>query len=303
MSSLTPLIADQQIDEAINHAIDTHIGIRFYLTKNKGDNTTAIQFSKKFGQQVKIAFRNPRLNEEIINLRKELAIPANGFNLDDNIGFFKWVKDQETTDYLDILSVISKCQIIKSNPSHLLNELLNYEDLSRYKLGIILNNYISTDVYENHLTEEPFTGIFEFILFNKLMVPFTNGIAMITNYSDNAITLVLSANTTKRDFIDSWTEIANEQKKMVNYNKSKNRIKPKIDEDLKLLDIAAKKEMEIKKLGKKGKEAIIERTRGAYDAIDEVFGESEILSKNSDLKNLAKRRQKISRIKKLTGLN
>jgi hypothetical protein len=202
--------------------------------------------------------------------------------------------------------------MIRSYPDALLEDTLDRynkllpsfgEDImGTYNLGIILNIYANADIYKNHLTEKPFTGIFEFILFNKLMVPMNSGIATIVTESERTITLIISANTTKRDFLNEWTEIAFWQKRLSGYSKSKVHIKSKLDEDLKFLDIAAEKELDIKKSGKKGKEAAIMRSGAIYKSMDEIYGEEQdFFTGVKDSTKLSRRRQKIYRVKKIIG--
>lgn len=307
MNTTKPLIGDDEIDNCVMNAISINKMVRMAIGKKDYKTSATTIFIKRFGQQVKLAFRNPKLSKAILDIREELDIPKNGFAIDYNSDFFKWIKDHKELKYSKILYVINKYPIIKTDPTALLDDLLSYEeienhkDIETFKNGIISNNYPKLDIYINHIIEKPFTGIFEFILFNKLMIPSTNGIATLARDLDKFIVLAVSVNTTKRDLLELWTEIDWQQKNFNDSSKSKIRFKPKLEEDMKIFDIAAEKEREIKEMGLIGKEAIHERNKSAYNTIDEVFGEEEIMSKSSDLKKLARRRKKIGRIKKLVG--
>jgi hypothetical protein len=255
-------------------------------------------FKRRHEQKLSIVFKNAKFIESIKAIRAELKIPIDGFKIkNDETDFKKWFIENKENNFKNLLFVINKhADVIKTNPSDYL-EWMSYmvESYAGNDIYLRDNSFIlvcpTIEIYENYVKEKPFPGVFEYILFNVLLVPQSNHLAILSSYSNDYLLLAISANTTKRDLIELWPGINKEQKKMPNFEKNKKRYKPKLNEDLKVLDEV-----------------------GNYMAMEEIYRDDPVLvlgtkkyskkfKRNHEKKLLNRIKQKRHRLKKIVGTN
>jgi hypothetical protein len=206
-------------------------------------------FQKKFKQKIKIAFSNKNFQKLIIAIRSQLDIPPNGFNFrKQKKEIYKWLQEKGGKwgdDFKEISKILKKYPSIKTDPGSLLQCIADNPDFdfNYYKDCFILDSPL-IDIYYNHINEKPFPGIFEYIFFGEIFIPQTNFFSFFEAWPSrdidvpisgfNYITIALSPNTTKRDFIRYWTFINSLQKGLRGYAKNKIRMKKNLNKYLQL---------------------------------------------------------------------
>jgi hypothetical protein len=275
-------------------------------------------FKKRYKQSLKLILQNKEFLNKIKEIRKRLEVPVDGFKIledkfaseEDERNFKKWILSYKN-DFKDIVNIINEYNVIKTNPTALLNYLtdeincINDYFYLHYNKDSFIYACPTLEMFENYTYEKPFVGIFEYILFDKAMIPKSNLIMVKEregfgeDNKSNYILIVISANTAKRDLIELWPEISEFQKTLPGNTKNKVRYKRNFDEDLEIINY----DEETEKLarGKKGVKKIEIKTRRLYDSIDKLYYDNPLIDNIglNDRKNLARRRTRKSRIKKL----
>lgn len=295
------------------------------MVKEKTKFISSDSFRKRYGQHLETCLINKSFQKAVKEIRKEIGVSTKGFEVSadgfkaekEKKSFQKWLRQFNKDgkgfffDFTTIHKAIEKHKnIIYTKPDFLIKWFLAVEDMpdsdvydDYFKFYYNEKAFVLTppiiEVYENYINERPFVGVFEYILFNKAVVPRSNLIAIKErDFNEmNYILLAISPNTAKRDVIELWPEISKHQKIMNGYNKNKIRFKKNFKGDLKILKYDKETEKMIK--NKKGEEKIIIKTRRLYDNIDKL---NNIDSANDDLSNDKKimfnRRQRKSRANK-----
>lgn len=209
--------------------------------KSKYDkNSSSTKFIKRYVQRLELIVYKESFIKSIVLIRHKLGIPLFGFDVfKDEAPFKQWLKENSKNNFTNVLKILENNKNeITTNPIPLLEYLL---DAALYhnkgpEIYIIENNFVlqcpNLEIYENYITEKPFAGIFDYILFDKILIPGLNYLSIIENYSDKYILLALSANTTKRDILEKWPEISKAQSKMSECYKNKSRFKKNFSTDL-----------------------------------------------------------------------
>lgn len=288
------------------------------MLKQKTKFISSDSFRKRYGQHLETCLINKSFQKTVKEIRKELGVPtkgfevsADGFKTEKEIkSFQKWLKQFETKGFGVNCEPIHKSidehkNSIYTKPDFLIEFLIMMDDNINdyFELYYNKDSFVLTppiiEVYENYVNEKPFVGVFEYILFNKAVVPRSNLIAIKErDFNEmNYILMAMSPNTTKRDLIELWPEISKHQKIMNDYHKNKIRFKKNFKGDLEILKYD--KETEKMAKDKKGDEKVMLKNRRLYDSLDEL---SNIDSANDDLSNdkkiMLNRRQRKSRANK-----
>jgi hypothetical protein len=274
-------------------------------------NRDSDKFLNRYGQHIKAVLQDKYFTDQIKEIRNKLGIPEGGFDVKkDEKGFGDWIKGNAKDDFKNVIQILKKVEYkIETNPVELLKFFY-----SAVKDGVGPEVYYrnssfilvcpTIEIYENYISERPFAGVFDYILFGEVFLPQTNLVSILNGYSNKYILLAISPSTTKRDILELWPEINEEQKKMPDYEKNKKRFRKNFDKDLIILERDNETEELIKKKGLKEWEATKFRRRRVYDNIDEIYYNNAIDPDWShDKQNVKNRRGRKSRIKKLIGPN
>lgn len=281
--------------------------------KQTKPNRNSDKFLARYGQHLRKVLQDKYFLEQIKEIRKKLEIDVDGFNVkNDEKKFEEWINKNSKDCFKHVIEVLNESKYrIETNPIELLNFL---HQAVKDKVGPDCyyrdNTFIlicpSIEIYENYVSEKPFAGIFDYILFGEIFLPQANLLSMFTSYSDKFILLGISPDTTKRDILELWTEIHEEQKKLSNYKKTKERFKKNFDSDVKILEYDKETERQIEEKELKGKNAIEFRNRRLHEHIEEKYytkEETENMVFKNEKKILKNRRKQKGRIKKLIGPN
>lgn len=187
-------------------------------------------FQKRFLQKAELILARKEYQEEIKNIREVCGIPEDGFKYDDFDNYYKWLEKQFNDKFKSVSIVIESSKLIKCKPRHFLNKALftiETDDLYNYPDSL----YFSEDeeFFYDLIHEEPFPGIFNYILLNNILVPETNGLMLSFSKKYNFPTLTFGPNATKRD-VDSCIGLINffqrsSKNGMHEYKKNKSRLK------------------------------------------------------------------------------
>ena len=281
--------------------------------KTKGYRAS-IKFLKRYVQELEITFAKPQFLRTVLEIREKLGVPRDGFNVYDNENEFKlWLEKSYKDAFKKMTTVLAGySEIIKTNPEEILDFLVTTifhdhsgenKDSYYYKDDLFAMG-CSFEAYENYITEKPFPGIFQFILFDDIFLPAQNFTRLF--YRDNYVLLAIPANATKRDLMELWSEIQKDQKEMVGYAKNKKRLKKNLTEGLEALayDQKTTDEITTEKLdGEQKKNRLAERS---LDIVDQnIYGGKIPLKPNLEKeRKFRRKRSKIkSQAKKLVDAN
>ena len=277
--------------------------------KTKSDRAST-KFLKRYEQDLKIIFANPTFRKAIFEIREKLGIPKYGFNVYNKEKKFKtWLKIGYKNNFKKINTVLANySKLIKTNPEEILDYLVTaiiydkenkdfyYDKYDLFRMGC------SFEAYENYINEYPFPGIFQFIVFDDIFLPAHNFTRVF--YRDNYVLLAIPANATKRDILELWSQIQEDQKKMVGYSKNKKRFKKNLVKGLEAITYDQKtiNHIKIKKLeGDQKENYLAERN---LDIVDRnIYGGKIPFKPNlKKEREFRRKRSKIkSQVKKLIG--
>jgi len=279
----------------IQRASNIKDGLLLIKGKKPRPGRASTKFLKRYAQDIEIILKNEEFLKAVSDIRSHLGIPSNGFDIKkDKKNIKEWILEKKENNFDEVVEALSKHEkVIWSDPRELLwymSVQISDDDVYYPETFFIL--YCPTvEIYENYISEKPFAGVFEYILFGKPFLPQTNFVAVMPKYTDNDteyILLAISPNTTKRDIVEVWEDISDIQKEMAGYKKNKSRFRKKHSDDLKTLS-----------------------KDGNYIKMEEIYGDDPLLNiekktnastkkkrRKQEKKYLANIRQKTRRIKK-----
>lgn len=276
-------------------------------------------FKIRYQQNVKAALSNKQVAKTVKEIRRALKIPDKGFYSNKlQQKFNKWILQQAEDNFSNIQKVLEIYKkIINTKPYWLLDWIkFNIENYGAYIIEEhSVSNIIfcpSVEIFDNYINEKPVSCIFDYILFGKIISPQTNFISITqansfssNNFGNSYLNILVSPNTTKRDFESLWPEINRIQKNLKGFKKGKTRIKKNFDDDLFRI---FHYDNRTQQLIKKNKSILIKKldihSRRLYDSIDNLFyDDPDKFNGKEDELYRHKRRKRKERIKKLIELS